>query len=253
MLGLGVLPVQGPLAKKPTVKEDGDLPVPNVNNKKDKYEAFAISLPFCRINIKKYEQQIKDAHKACGNEGWVTLEELAKVFTTPAWAGLSDESSKLSRVLLSHAFCEDEGRIKVEALYVMGVLCCPDPPNVKAFSLYNVLQDGGIQENEFIAAGDKDFPPTWNLLVKLSTVHLFEWCKTIDDYDGPFTEDQQQSLVDCVDDHLDDFLDIVFGDEAKLSYKDFITKSIEKKANYIYDINSMRASVFTFAKVPYSF
>lgn len=55
VLGLGVLPVSGvnmnPLVKKPTVNEAGDLPVPKVNNKNDKYEAFAISLPFCRIKI----------------------------------------------------------------------------------------------------------------------------------------------------------------------------------------------------------
>ena len=51
--------------------------MPKPKNKKDKYETFVLSLPFCRIKIQKYEKQIRDAHVECGNEGWVTLDALA--------------------------------------------------------------------------------------------------------------------------------------------------------------------------------
>lgn len=111
----------------------------------------------------------------------------------------------------------------------MGVMCCPDPPNVKALTLYNVLQEGGIQENEFIAATDKDFPPTWELLCKLSTVHLFQWCQDIDDYEGKFTAKHKELLADCYEDQLESYLDAVFGNKSRLSYKEFISKTIEKE------------------------
>lgn len=44
------------------------------------------------------------ADKACGGEGFVTVEALCKVFTSPAWSQLTQNDSKLCKVLLSDAF-----------------------------------------------------------------------------------------------------------------------------------------------------
>ena len=79
-----------------------DLPSESLKGK-DIYEKFEISLPFSRTNVKTFADTIELAHKECGGEGFVTLEALRKFFTTQAWIQLSDESSKLCKVLLSDA------------------------------------------------------------------------------------------------------------------------------------------------------
>ena len=136
-------------------------------------------------------------------------------------------------------------------MLVMGVLCCPDALTAKVMVLYGVLQDGGVSANEFIAASDKDFPPTFELLCKLSTVALFEWVNEIDNFESPFS-DNHEKLVDCIDDFRDDvFLEYIFGNESELGYEAFNAKCMEKGANYIFDMTQMRAKVFEQAGVAY--
>ena len=80
-----------------------DLPTISLDGK-DAYEKFELSLPFYRTNIKTYEANIEKAHEACGGQDFVTIDALCKVFTTPAWAQLTQNDSKLCKVLLSNAF-----------------------------------------------------------------------------------------------------------------------------------------------------
>jgi hypothetical protein len=47
---------------------------------------------------------VTTAEKACGGEGFVTVDALCKVFTSPAWSQLTQNDSKLCKVLLSDAF-----------------------------------------------------------------------------------------------------------------------------------------------------
>lgn len=75
---------------------------------KDAYEKFELSLPFCRTNIKVFESNVNAAHDACGNQDFVTIDALCKVFTSPAWAQLTQDDSKLVKVLLSDAFKNNE-------------------------------------------------------------------------------------------------------------------------------------------------
>ena len=89
-------------------KMQDDMPLPK-EKPKDKYEEFVRELPFCRTYIERFKKQVLEAHVACGSKNYVTLDELAKVLTTPAWEGLKDPRSKISRVLLSKAFCREIG------------------------------------------------------------------------------------------------------------------------------------------------
>lgn len=56
---------------------------------KDVYEKFEYSLPFCRTAAIDFFKAVHVANLDCGNEKFVTIEALAKVFTTPAWASLN--------------------------------------------------------------------------------------------------------------------------------------------------------------------
>ena len=65
-----------------------DLPAPNLSNIKDRFARFELSLPFCRTTIKHYAKHIDEAEEECGNQGYVTVEAMAKKFRTPAWNAL---------------------------------------------------------------------------------------------------------------------------------------------------------------------
>lgn len=59
---------------------------------KDIYEKFEYGLPFYRTNVKVFMDQVKIANAACGGkdlDGFVTIDALCKVFTSPAWAQLT--------------------------------------------------------------------------------------------------------------------------------------------------------------------
>lgn len=71
------------------------------------------------MNVVVFEANVRKAHEACGNQGIVTIDALSKVFTTPAWAQLTDKDSNLCRVLYSYQlknftgiFSEDKGLTK---------------------------------------------------------------------------------------------------------------------------------------------
>ena len=85
-----------------------DLPAPSLSGVKDKYRRFELSLPFARIKINHFMVLLNLAKAECGeDEDAVTLAVLRTHFKTPAWKELEDESSTLSRFLLSAAFKKD--------------------------------------------------------------------------------------------------------------------------------------------------
>ena len=47
---------------------------------------------------------VKAVEKANGNRGYVTLAELAKVFDSEAWSSLSQNDSKIAKILNSNTF-----------------------------------------------------------------------------------------------------------------------------------------------------
>lgn len=75
---------------------------------KDIYEKFEFGLPFCRTAAIDFFKAVHVAHVDCGTEKFVTIEALAKVLNTPAWASLNQSDSKLCKMLLSSAFKDEE-------------------------------------------------------------------------------------------------------------------------------------------------
>lgn len=49
-------------------------------------------------------KHIRNAEKAAGGEGFVTIETLIEEFTSPAWAALMERNSQLCKMLLCDAF-----------------------------------------------------------------------------------------------------------------------------------------------------
>ena len=76
----------------------------------DKISSFEADLPFNRISVDSMMEKIALAEKSASGEGcgFVTLESLSEVLTSPAWAQLKDLESTLAKVLLSDVFKETE-------------------------------------------------------------------------------------------------------------------------------------------------
>ena len=166
----------------------------------------------------RFEELLNQAHQACGKEGFVTFEELAKVFTTPKWEGLSKPDSRIYKVLNSEVFCENnDGHINYETLLCMGILHCVEKKKgTKAIALFNLLQEGGVEANEFITAGDKDIEPNFKKFCLLSTVHIFNWMEQFADFDCPLKDDYEK-ITEAIPDFREDvWLDAIYGTNSKL-------------------------------------
>ncbi len=89
---------------------------------------------------------------------------------------------------------------------------------------------------------------------------MFQFAKDILNIDCPFQSELEQ--IEAVIDNNDDedpetpsgcFLDAVFGDEARLYYKDWAKKCCDKKSNWLFNARDLRAKIFALSKVNYAF
>jgi len=110
-----------------------DLPGVNINSINDPLAKFEASLPFKRTMMPIMSKKIYAAEKACGEEGFVTLQALREELITPAWGDLASPDSVLARTLLSPAF-KNEGKnqttdqIDVKHLMLWSILHCSGSP-----------------------------------------------------------------------------------------------------------------------------
>ena len=86
-----------------------DLPAPNLDKIKDKYQRFELSLPFARSNITHFTRHINAAEKHCGGHGFCSVESLKAEFRTPAWSALRKQGTPLKKFLASPHF-KDESK-----------------------------------------------------------------------------------------------------------------------------------------------
>jgi hypothetical protein len=223
---------------------------------KDAYEKFELSLPFCRTAIKAFAANIEIAEKECGGEGFVTIEALTKVFTSPAWAQLTQNDSKLCKVLLSQAFKDEEKtmspeQIDVNFLLAYGIILCGGTPREKAEVFYAVLQDGGLSAHTFISASDKDLKPVFEKMCLLATIHLFEWAKEFTGIECNFENSFDAIRLVHEDLREDRFLDEVYGEAASKLDNDVWLKNICDKSKWIFNSKDLRKAVFEAAQIEY--
>jgi len=207
------------------------------------------------MNIKDFEKNIQAADKECGEQGFANIAALSKLFTSPAWAQLTQDDSKLVKVLLSDAFKNKEkGQApdQIDTTYLMcyGVLYCAGSPKEKAEVLYGILQDGGLSAHTFISATDKDLPDAFQKMCLLCTVHLFEWAEEFTGFEGPFKDNYDALRAVHEDLREDKFLDDIYGTEGKLNNDEWM-KNICDKAKYIFSAKELRKLVFKEAQVEY--
>lgn len=155
-----------------------DLKAIDINKLSDPYDKFEASLPFNRILLPIMLKQIDDADADCGAQGFVTIEALKNQLTSSAWEPLADSNSMLVKTLLSPAFKNEKKghtaeQIDTEHLKIFSIVHCSGKPVDKATELFCILQDGGFEKHEYIAAGDKDFEPAFLKLAQFATLDVF--------------------------------------------------------------------------------
>ena len=173
-------------------------------------------------------QKLEIAEKECGNEGFVTIEELSLSFETPAWDGLKDCESDVSRLLRSSMFKNETkehigAKINTEYLRIFALLHCAGRKSDKAIYLYELLQEGGLDRHKHISANDKDFKPVFEKMCSLATWELFPTASLIMEIDEIYSENDKLKLQEQVEALREDvFLEQIFGDESRLENDEFL-------------------------------
>lgn len=142
---------------------DTDLDAPVLEGR-DPIETIELSLPFCRSLVNTFVDHVRNAEKAAGGEGYVTIETLQNQFTSPAWNELLENESKLVKLLLSDAFKnptknQSSHQIDADNLILFGIIHCQGNATDKADQWFSVLQEGGKEAHQLITSNDKDLEP----------------------------------------------------------------------------------------------
>ena len=213
----------------------------------DSYEKFEHDFPFNQINIKAFENNVRVAEKACNNQGYVTLVELAKVFNTQAWADLSRYDSKLAIVLSSEAFKDksknqSEDEIDTNFLICYGLLLCLGEAKEKAEVFYVVLQEEGLNDYKWIAYSDRDYVPIIGKLCLLSTIHLFEFANKLSGIECPYKQNFNQ-IENVLETILEDWLTQVYEKESRLENEKWLSTVSKKSCSWIFKSAKLREKV----------
>ena len=215
--------------------------IPEVDlSKLDSYSKFEYQFPFYRTRVDIFEGRVK---RFVFGKKSVSFAQLKYAFKDDKkWADLQDENSLLVEILKSEFF-EDEdttGELSLQSLLLWGVLLCAGDARLKARVFYDILQDS-LQDS--ISASDKDFPESFSKLIGLATKLVYR-------YEDEYGESRRESKLDSeqavTDDLLDqikeDFLDNVYGAQAKL-YREEYLAILSTKENWIFNPDQIRQKV----------
>jgi len=200
-------------------------------------------MPFSRTHIKAFVDKLNEAMKQ-GDR--LTISDIKRVFTTPAWSeALKDDNSTLCHVL-RHKVFKDEGMEQNELnpsyLTVFAILHCVGNPSDKATAFYNVLQDGGLALHKYISANDKDFAPVFKRMCGMVTYELFDMMNSIDGTKHLYSEDEREELKESHEFvREDDFLEEIYGKASKLTNKLWMVRVIGN--TWIFDSKAFRKQV----------
>lgn len=230
-----------------------DLEPVNWESMGDIYARFEAQLPFNRILVKDMIEKIDEAEKECGSAGFVTLQALRKALPSAAWEPLNDPKSKLTEVLLSAFFKNEEkgqaaDQVDSEYLKMFALLHCraPKKGKDKAEILYGLLQEGGFEAHEQISAGDKDLVPVFKKLCSFVTHDIFEMAKASGDSVEIYTAVEVASLISDGTLEIvreDQWLEGVYGVQARLENSAWVERVV-KEGKWIYSATELRAKLF---------
>ena len=129
------------------VKErESDLPSPKIEG--NAFERFELSLPFQRTWAETFAKRVRHAaaenkKKNVGDGTNETMDALIEAFITPAWEDLRLTNSRITKLIESPVFQNDNGEIDANKLIMFGFLNCPSETDDRSELLYGIFQEGG--------------------------------------------------------------------------------------------------------------
>ena len=69
-----------------------DLPEIPMDSVNDVFSEFELKMPFTRTLLTRYMEKVENAERANGNQGFVTIQQLASELKTPVWQGLNSDA-----------------------------------------------------------------------------------------------------------------------------------------------------------------
>lgn len=237
---------------------DTDLDPPMLDNL-DPIQRTELSLPFCRSLIKTYVKHIRNAEKAAGGEGFVTIETLIEEFTSPAWAALMERNSQLCKMLLSDAFKnpsknQSDSQIDADYLIIFGIIHCNGNLTDKADEWYSILQEGGKEAHEFLASNDKDLAPCFQKMCEFVTKDAFTEFARINGLERKYGKSDLDNISKDAIEILreDGYLDDVFGALSRLEYEPWVTATVNN-APYMFSAPALRRKILEQANLDFRY
>ena len=69
-----------------------DLPEIPMDSVNDLFSEFELKMPFTRTLLTRYMEKVENAERVNGNQGFVTIQQLASELKTPVWQGLNSDA-----------------------------------------------------------------------------------------------------------------------------------------------------------------
>ena len=173
-----------------------------------------------KLTIEEWSQVLENT--AVGSQS-LKIEEIIGSLIILKGKDFFKDGSILSKEGVFYRILEDckllrqgeDQHLSKKTLLIWGLLYCKNSPSAKAKFFYDLLQDSGQSS---IAAEDKDFPITFNLMIDLSTKLVNTYEILVSKSQTPeYNEKYLETLDSIKDDILEMFIDQVFGHEAALT------------------------------------
>jgi hypothetical protein len=205
----------------------------------DKFCKFEHSFNLYRIRIDTFEGKVK---RFVTGKNSVTLQQLRYAFKDDQkMADLQDDNSLLCQIVKSDYFKDEKNdeEINIHSLILWGLTLCSGDPLLKARVFYDVLQDS-LQET--ISASDKDFKESFDKLINNATKLAYQYEPEFSG--GDKNKDANAKVTEELLEKLsEDFIDEIFGANAKMPRKDYINAVAGPKLNWIFSSKAIREKV----------
>ena len=155
----------------------------------------------------------------------------------------------------SSVFKNKYGEIHADHIILFGFLNCGGSVEFKSEALFNVLKESGVVENNFLHAQDKDMKLIILKLIKLCTSELALLMQEVDGTQKTSQTLGKEEVINATHNDIrnNNYLDPLFGANAKLSYEEWLDRSRSKPeiSMLFYNSQMLRQLVFTRAAIDF--
>ena len=132
---------------------------------------------------------------------------------------------------------------------MFSIVHCRGTPLDKTNAFFCVLQEGGFEQHEEIAAGDKDFEPVWIKVCEFATTDVFKFAVDAGFTTVTYTDDEQESLKEAFEPLKEDkWLEDVYDVQSRLQSDAWVQK-VSTVGNWIFNSDDTRKKLFAEASL----